>query len=93
MRTWHSWHHHRGLPESAVRRYVAAQHREAISTAKGGLNGVVQDNLSEARRLARYRETVRELSQLSDRKLDDIGVGRNDIEHIVRHSLAADAAA
>jgi uncharacterized protein YjiS (DUF1127 family) len=41
----------------------------------------------------RYRETVRELSQLSDRKLDDIGVGRNDIEHIVRHSLAAEAAA
>jgi uncharacterized protein YjiS (DUF1127 family) len=36
----------------------------------------------------RYRETVRELSQLSDRKLDDIGVDRNDIEHIVRNSLA-----
>ena len=40
----------------------------------------------------RYRETVRELSQLSDRKLDDIGVDRNDIEHIVRNSLAAGAA-
>jgi uncharacterized protein YjiS (DUF1127 family) len=41
----------------------------------------------------RYRETVRELSQLSDRNLDDIGVSRNDIEDIVRHSLAAEAAA
>ena len=41
----------------------------------------------------RYRETVRELSQLSDRKLDDIGVGRDDIEHIVRHSLVAVPAA
>jgi uncharacterized protein YjiS (DUF1127 family) len=35
---------------------------------------------------------VRELSQLSDRKLDDIGVCRDDIEHIVRHSLAVEAA-
>ena len=41
----------------------------------------------------RYRETVRELSQLSDRKLDDAGVGRDDLEHTVRHSLAAEAAA
>jgi uncharacterized protein YjiS (DUF1127 family) len=40
----------------------------------------------------RYRETVRELSQLSDRNLDDIGVGRNDIEHIVRHLLATEGA-
>jgi uncharacterized protein YjiS (DUF1127 family) len=35
---------------------------------------------------------VREVSELSDRKLDDIGVGRNDIEHIVRHTLVAEAA-
>ena len=41
----------------------------------------------------RYRETVQQLSQLSDRNLDDIGVSRNDIEHIVRHSLAVEAAA
>jgi uncharacterized protein YjiS (DUF1127 family) len=40
----------------------------------------------------RYRETVRELSQLSDRKLDDIGVGRDDIELFVRDSLATEAA-
>jgi uncharacterized protein YjiS (DUF1127 family) len=41
----------------------------------------------------RFRETVWELSQLSDRKLDDIGVSREDIEHIARHSLGAEAAA
>jgi uncharacterized protein YjiS (DUF1127 family) len=28
----------------------------------------------------RYREAVRELSQLSDRELDDIGIRRGDIE-------------
>jgi uncharacterized protein YjiS (DUF1127 family) len=40
----------------------------------------------------RYREAVRELSQLSDRELDDIGIRRGDIESIVRHSVASKAA-
>ena len=31
----------------------------------------------------RYREAVRELSQLSDRELSDIGIRRGDIEFIV----------
>jgi uncharacterized protein YjiS (DUF1127 family) len=39
----------------------------------------------------RYREAVRELSQLSDRELDDIGIRRGDIEFIVRHSVAKEA--
>ena len=37
----------------------------------------------------RYRDAVRELSLLTDRELDDIGVRRGDIEYIVRQSLAA----
>jgi uncharacterized protein YjiS (DUF1127 family) len=41
----------------------------------------------------RYREAVRELSQLSDRELDDIGIRRGDIEHIVRRSVASKAVA
>ncbi len=36
----------------------------------------------------RYREAVRELSQLTDRELDDIGIRRGDIEFIVRRSVA-----
>jgi uncharacterized protein YjiS (DUF1127 family) len=39
----------------------------------------------------RYREAVRELSQLSDRELDDIGIRRGDIEFIVRRSVAKTA--
>jgi uncharacterized protein YjiS (DUF1127 family) len=35
----------------------------------------------------RYREAVRELSQLSDRELEDIGIRRGDIEHIVRRTV------
>jgi uncharacterized protein YjiS (DUF1127 family) len=41
----------------------------------------------------RYREAVRELSQLSDRELDDIGIRRGDIEYVVRRSVASRASA
>ena len=37
----------------------------------------------------RYRETVRELSQLSDRELDDLGIVRANISDIARHYAAA----
>jgi uncharacterized protein YjiS (DUF1127 family) len=37
----------------------------------------------------RYREAVKELSQLSDRELNDIGIRRGDIEFIVRQGTAA----
>ena len=36
----------------------------------------------------RYREAVRELSQLSDRELQDIGISRADIESIARQAVA-----
>jgi len=39
----------------------------------------------------RYREAVKELSQLSDRELTDIGIRRGDIETIVRRSVMAAA--
>ena len=35
----------------------------------------------------RYRDAVRELSQLTDRELSDIGIRRGEIETIVRQSL------
>ena len=41
----------------------------------------------------RYREAVRELSQLSNRELDDIGIRRGDIEYIVRRSVMEKTAA
>jgi uncharacterized protein YjiS (DUF1127 family) len=41
----------------------------------------------------KYRDAVRELSQLSDRELNDIGIRRGDIEFIVRRSLASEATA
>jgi uncharacterized protein YjiS (DUF1127 family) len=37
----------------------------------------------------RYRATVRELSQLSDRDLDDLGIARFDIDSVARQHAAA----
>ena len=40
----------------------------------------------------RYRNSVKELSQLNDRELSDIGIRRGDIETIVRKSAMKEAA-
>lgn len=40
--------------------------------------------LSKIRAYVSYRETVRELSQLSDRELDDLGIARFEIDSIAR---------
>ena len=37
----------------------------------------------------RFRESVRELSRLSDRELSDLGIGRYDIVDVARQSLRA----
>ena len=37
----------------------------------------------------RYRESVRELSRLSDRELNDLGIARGDIEFVARQSAQA----
>jgi uncharacterized protein YjiS (DUF1127 family) len=37
----------------------------------------------------RYRDSVRELSRLSDRELSDIGLMRGDIEFVARQSVAS----
>ena len=40
--------------------------------------------LSKIRAYFRYRETVTELSRLSDRELDDLGINRFEIDAIAR---------
>ncbi len=35
----------------------------------------------------RYRETVNELSHLSDRDLSDLGIARADIPHVARRNV------
>ena len=45
--------------------------------------------LSKFRAYLRYRDTVRELSLLSDRELDDLGISRFQIENIARENAVA----
>jgi uncharacterized protein YjiS (DUF1127 family) len=45
--------------------------------------------LSKIRAYVLYRETVRELSQLNDRELDDLGISRFQIASIARQAAAA----
>ena len=40
----------------------------------------------------RYRDSVRELSRLTDRELNDLGISRGDIEFVARKSLRARSA-
>jgi uncharacterized protein YjiS (DUF1127 family) len=41
----------------------------------------------------RYREAMRQLSELSDHELSDIGIGRGEIEAIARRPTAGGAVA
>ena len=45
--------------------------------------------LSRIRAYFRYRETVSELSRLSDRELDDLGISRYEIESVARGHVHA----
>ena len=38
----------------------------------------------------RYREAVRELSRMTDRELNDLGIGRADIDAVVRQSASSE---
>ena len=58
-----------------------------------GLNGWILRTFDRLRaRLEtrrRYRETVRELSRLSDRELDDVGIGRWEIRPLAERLTAS----
>jgi uncharacterized protein YjiS (DUF1127 family) len=45
--------------------------------------------LAKIRAYLLYRETVRELSQLTDRELDDLGISRYEIDSVARAHAAA----
>lgn len=45
--------------------------------------------MAKIRSYLKYRETVRELSRLTDRELEDIGISRTDIEGLAKTGLAA----
>jgi uncharacterized protein YjiS (DUF1127 family) len=44
------------------------------------------DVFGSFRKWRNYRRTVTELSALSNRELDDLGINRGDIPHVARHT-------
>ena len=50
---------------------------------------VVNTLAKRLRRWASYRNTVRELSQLSDRDLHDLGIARGEIRFVAKKSAKA----
>jgi uncharacterized protein YjiS (DUF1127 family) len=62
--------------------YIALQHQQSVSHGcwhTGENDMIVTMIISEFGRWFRYRETVRELSRMSDRQLLDLGVARKEI--------------
>jgi uncharacterized protein YjiS (DUF1127 family) len=45
---------------------------------------IIHALIERARRWYLYRNTIRELSELSDRDLNDLGINRADIEFVAR---------
>jgi uncharacterized protein YjiS (DUF1127 family) len=74
--------------------YTALQTQEQKLPVTGPVNYqefpmFVSYILSKFRAYLRYRDTVRELSLLSDRELDDLGISRFQIENIARENAVA----
>jgi uncharacterized protein YjiS (DUF1127 family) len=56
----------------------------AFRRRKKGKAMIVSWVLSKIRTYLQYRETVAELSRLTDRELDDLGISRYEIESVAR---------
>ena len=55
--------------------------------AREGIPPLIKTLTSKYSAWRRFRESVRELSRLSDRELSDLGIGRSDIVTVVKQSL------
>ncbi len=55
---------------------------------KKGRKEVIMNILRNYRNWRRYRETVNELSRLSNRELSDLGITRSDIEAVAARGRA-----
>lgn len=63
---------------------------ELTAEIEGVLIMLVVNTLAKRlRRWASYRNTVRELSQLTDRDLHDLGINRGEIRHVAKKHAKA----
>jgi uncharacterized protein YjiS (DUF1127 family) len=80
------------LPERS--HHFAAQQTDTLQEQTGNKKMISLKTISEKLNAWRqYRAAVRELSQLSDHELSDIGIGRGDIEYVARRPVAGKTSA
>ena len=72
--------------------HVAVQHADSLPKQERNKKVISLKTISEKLKAwRRHRDAVRELSQLSDHELSDIGIGRGAIEYVARRPLASKA--
>lgn len=82
------------LPFPARSDHVAVQQADSLPKQERSTKVISLKAVSEKLNAwRRYREAVRELSQLSDHDLSDIGIGRGQIENIARRPVVIKASA
>jgi uncharacterized protein YjiS (DUF1127 family) len=65
------------------------RHKDEQRVAEKGRTMFISYIAAKIAQYRRYRDSVRELSRLSDRDLSDLGISRSDIEFVSRQSARA----
>jgi uncharacterized protein YjiS (DUF1127 family) len=94
MRKMHVWLSNPEPTASCTRHHVAVQQADSLPKPERSKKVISLKTISEKLNAwRRYRAAVRELSQLSDHDLSDIGIGRGQIENIARRPVLSKASA
>ena len=81
----HKMHGGHAKPSLPFRR--AKDHLSGIETVNSRPEDKTMNLIQNYRNWRRYRRTVDELSRLSNRELNDLGINRGDIVSVARRSL------
>jgi len=84
MHNMHCCHATIALPFRTGRDYLQATRFEQADTNEASKN---MNLIRNYRNWRRYRQTVNELSRLSNRELNDLGIARGDIPYVARKSV------
>jgi uncharacterized protein YjiS (DUF1127 family) len=94
MRKMHVWLSNPTPTASCATPHVAAQQADSLPKQERSKKVISLKTISEKLTAwRRYRAAMRELSQLSDHDLSDIGIGRGDIEYVARRPVVDKASA
>jgi uncharacterized protein YjiS (DUF1127 family) len=81
MQNSHCRHAKASIQPDAIRHYLGDVNENSLKTLRKRLK---MNLIRNFRNWRRYRETVNELSRLSTRELNDLGITRADIHGIAR---------